>query len=791
MSTDDNNYMKAYSLNSSEQKIKQVQIILERKFGEGWRKTLFMVLVVIVATIALIIFGINTSSSTYNKAFSHLKVFFIVLLVSISFFLVWASIKPTIINDQTGIVPFPPGDTLVPVDQTQCGIIPLECTNEGQSVCEEKCTKKGNSSSFYGCREVKHPNTYYLGTKLEVGKKYCLPQVAQYDSVSKCGTYTGRIVWSQNPDGTLGWRCQCLYPGVFSGDDCTQQMSCMTNDQDRNPPPLKDKDGNVWSSSVSPPSNTTPYDSYEVTENGKTVKKTRFKCSCPSGFYSTDDDPFSCNKDICYAGEATSSVSNLDLNTMKCKCDNQTTYKSNISGFCYPIEKTDKFCNLNVFGDGCMYGINLFNTTENPGSPYKTLTETEKRIVFKNKDKYYISDLHNKSTFVANDLRSLPPPSASDPNYPLLIDITDVINKSTEIDKNNIIDLTNTILKDAFYSFPIKPSSQYSRFTSINSDLTSIVGNINDSDSDKKSKKDNMRKKLENIVINSSKNSSTPGIATLCNSYYYRRPGMQNCKNPLSKTGVEPIFTFDITNNIALCGTSTSKPIINLENYPYGYNCDCGNRGRKQPPDIADKSGEKPNICFECIPPGEDTSSINKCCNIAFDQYGRKLANFRGYDPDTGYVSFSAGFNKDKDGNIIYKCPQNPGDYCTKDTDCAQYKSTNFVCGWKAGTGFYKNDSTVCCESGRAFEKDAFMWCSQLGVGEKCKYNSQCANGKCGRMGYKSDESDDNPICCPSDDLLTKTFDWCANLNKGQKCKHDGQCKSGKCAAGPTQKECQ
>ena len=255
MSISDNDYMKAYSLNSSEQKIKQIQSILERKFGEGWRRILFMVLVVIVATIALIIFGLNTKESPYNKAFSHLKVFFIVLLVSVSFFIVWAAIKPNVIKDQTGIVPFPPGDTLVPVDQTQCGIVPLECTEEGQSICEEKCKSNNNSESLYGCRMIRHPNTYYLGTKLQVGKKYCLPRVSQYDNVSNCGTYTGRIVWSQNPDGTLGWRCQCLYPGLFSGEDCTKQMACMTSIDDRNPPVLKDKDGNVWSSSESPPSN--------------------------------------------------------------------------------------------------------------------------------------------------------------------------------------------------------------------------------------------------------------------------------------------------------------------------------------------------------------------------------------------------------------------------------------------------------------------------------------------------------------------------------------------------------
>jgi hypothetical protein len=712
MSISENDYMKAYSLNVSQKKLNQVDKILQRKLGEDWKKTLFTVLIILVAIIALIIFGINTTESPYNKSFSHMKVFTIITLVSISFFLVWVIIKPNITNQEIGIVPFPPGDTLVPVDQTMCGIIPLEC-RDGQRVCNEKCTETNSNQSSYGCRTVTHPNTYYLGTKLEKGKKYCLPRIAQYDSIGGCSTYTGRIVWSKNPDGTLGWRCQCLYPDLFSGEKCNIQIACQKNVDDRSPPsPLMDNSGNVWSANQTPPSNTTPYDSLKD-DSGNFIKDAngnvipRFKCKCnDSGFYSLNSDPFSCNQDVCYAGDKLSDTAKLDMNTMKCLCDNQLTYKSNISGFCYPIQQSDKMCNLNKYGDGCMYGVDFFPPDTGVNTPENMIL---KRVLYKNGEKYYISDLHKKNTFVFNT-PSTPSPSDLSGDYSVQIDVTDIINNPVNtIDKTKIIDLSGTILKDAFYSFPIKPSSQYSNSQNLISDIKQLLD------------KEKVQTRLNNIA----KNASIKGIPKLCNSFFYRREGVENCNNQLSKTGSEPIFTRDL-DKARICGSKLSNAKINIYNYPYGYTCSCGEYGKKEKPlTLAEENGKPPEVCIDCTPSGEvpPNKSAEECCIYQKDKDGKVINNvlYRGSQFHSASMIAPTSLCDDN------KCCFMPGE---KSPDNNPKSCANWSSGWlnssDAGT-------SVCCPGGSTTYEagSARYWCNHLGSGVDCKYDIQCMSGNC------------------------------------------------------------
>lgn len=695
MSDIDGNYLKAYTLNQSQQKVTQVQDILSKKLGDKWKMVLFMMLVIIACIISIIIFGINVDDSPYKISLSHVKVFVIILLISISFFIVWAVIKPNAIVKQTGIVPFPPGDTIVPVDSSQCGLVPTLCTLT--SDCVSKC-----GSQNYSCHIVDHPNTYYLGSKLEVGKTYCLPKIEQLKDISGCGTYTGRIVWSKNPDGTLGWQCQCLYPDLFSGSDCTTQKACQYTDNTGNilKGNLVDKDNNIWWSDVpgynnAPPSNSTPYD----TKDGKPL----YKCSCPKGLYSTELDPFVCNQDLCYGGYGTTDVASFDLTTNQCVCrsddPNNIMYKSNISGFCYPIEATEKTCNLNINGDGCKYGVDLF---------YE-----EKPIMFKVKDnnnfKYYMSELSG--------------------GVEKLIDISDIVS-SNSLDGSKFTDISNTVLKDAFYSFPIKKSNE-SGSPNITSD---VIKTYNDD-----IKK--MKTRLEDLV-----KFSVPkgGLAQKCNSYYYRRDDYPNCDNLLSKTGTQPIVTSldcgSYKDGKDKDGKDIYKPYkspIYLNNYPYGYKCDCGDNGRKGK-DL-DISGNKPEICLQCVKGGEkpDDKDYKKCCVYQFDKDGKVKKEYK-------YVSGEAG--------------------------TSSLSEPNFLCG----NGRNDNTGDTCCK----FNVDeSLLYDTQDSYDDKYKCNSNydCL-GFCGYMD-DGDESAKRKICCPYGKESTGAFSgWCGGLKKGMRCKHNGQC---------------
>lgn len=699
---DMNDYLKAFSVADSKKKIDDVEMILNKKIGTNWRQIVFLMFVVIISVILLIVYGINIDNNPYKNTLSHIKVFFIILLISICFFFIWVIIKPRIDNQQKGVVPFPPSDTLVPVDSTQCGIVPTICTNSND--CVSSCTDK-DGKCYYSCQQVTHPNTYYLGTKLDVGKSYCLPNIAQFNDVSKCGTYTGRIVWAKNPDGTLSWQCQCLYPDLFYGSDCTKQISCAMNYIDQNGIPqstigqLVDSNKNVFSSSVAPPGDVkTPYD---LTSDGTP----RFKCSCLKGFYTKDNDPFTCNQDICYVGESTTDDAYFDQNTNKCVCK-PPLYRSNISGFCYPVDSTEPYCNLNTKGDGCRYSADIFFYSKNE--------KQYKPVMFFNDGKYYMADKRD----MANEH---------------LLDITDLVNSNNNIDKSRFIDITDTILKDAFYSFPVKIATE--------DYIPDISDNLNL----------DMKAIMEGIVLLAGeKDGENKGLARKCNSYFYRWGSSDkypDCQNPLSKTGTEPI-----ARNIDCVGKK-SKIVIDLNYKPWGYHCDCGIYGRKNPGCRKVQTGwyttddgnqvygqyidkvvcndydkeyienEGPQTCIEdCKADGESIDTgrdYTQCCLYETD--------------DQGGIPNVRVARKDK---IYWQVPDN--DTIIKDGKCAKRARTS------------------------------------------CQHDSECI-GTCSHM---DSSDDDKQICCPNlvDYLGKKIIYWCNGLEKGEKCDSDGQCISDNCS---------
>lgn len=717
MSSDINTsqYLKAFSVADSKKRIDEIDMILNKKMGNDWRRTVFLMLVVIAFIILLIVYGINIDNNPYKNTLSHIKVFFIILLISISFFFIWVIIKPRTDNVKKGVVPFPPADTLVPIDSTQCGLVPTECTNPQD--CKSACTDK-DGKYYYSCQQITHPNTYYLGTKLEVGKSYCLPNIAQFNDINQCGTYTGRIVWAKNPDGTLGWQCQCLYPDLFEGSDCTDQKHACKMEYDdgiASTSYLKDSKGNIFSPTNAPPGDVkTPYD---LNADGTP----RFKCSCVfdnnngySGFYSTDDDPFTCNKDICTSGTSTTDDGKFDPNTNTCICKNPLV-KSNISGFCYPPLPDDSICNLHPTGNGCRYGVDLF---------FEKSKGQKDPVIFKNNDRYYMAD--------KRDLTS---------DY--LLDITDLVNSSVNDKKSSFIDITDTIFKDAFYSYPIKiATSDY---------LNDIIENL----------QTDMKGTLEGIAkialfVNSPNSKSGLGLARKCNSYYNKWDGVsKNCEDPLSTTGTEPLPLQKVD-----CGDGT--PVINISHYPWGYNCDCGTKSRKEPgcgkvlngPHMVEnedgtntgkyqvkgqyidrilcndeeraQKGLPPQPCVSgCLDDGTKLASgqdVTNCCFYELDENKNPIANFRSKN---GWLVPTTTLG---DGGKNEYCGKRARSKCSKDQDCIHDSGAQYGCSFMDKG----NSDQICCPSS-SYELIAGhgYWCNYLDTGDKCYGNDQCNSGVC------------------------------------------------------------
>ena len=726
-SSSDTNYLKAYSIADSKRKIDEIQMILTQKIGNNWKQVIFSMLLLLVSIILIIIYGINIDNNPHKDALSHLKVFFIIFILSICFFFIWIIIKPYTDSQQKGIVPFPPSDTLIPVDSSLCGTVPTLCDNAGD--CTSLCaSKQGESNYNYSCYRVTHPNTYYLGSKLEVGKSYCLPNISEINNINDCGTYTGRIVWSKNSDNSLSWKCQCLYPDIFSGSNCTKQIACKMEYTDgviakESVAVLQDKGENVWSGNSAPPADSkTPYDSLP---DGTP----RFKCSCQPGFYSTNGDPFTCNEDICYEGSSHSDVAKFDLDTNKCVCL-PPTYKSNISGFCYPPEITDPNCHLNSNGGGCTYGISIFYRDDN--------TKTNIPVIYLNNGKYFMA--------------------TKSPDK--LLDITSVVNDNN-VDKTKFIDITKTILKDAFYS--------YEEFSTVASNdyLAEIKSNLNA----------DMLDILHKLVLKAGKDG--PGVARKCNSYFYRRDGYDNCNDMLSKTGTEPI-----ANNM-YCGQDNSNVVIDLNYYPWGYHCDCGTTGRKNPGCATVKLGwntvkdgdgtrqiystyidqivcndydtnqikEGPQICIgDCVADGGDLANdqdYKSCCLYEVDLDNKPVKNIKYRSRFVGLNEYIGddGTNADVKGADNKKCRNRARASCSDGTTCLFSSDSNVgICN-----SMDKNNVSICCPNGSVggpYDPFTGKWCNYLDQGERCYYDRQC-NDKLVCKGAGNNKSAGGGVCGP------------------------------------------
>jgi len=154
--------------------------------------------------------SLSTALSRHYMAFT--VVFFVVLIL----LTLYCVLAPE--SEKFNVSPFPMlSPTDLPDNKIQgstCYDTLTPCDATGQC---SKCT------SEFTCTYVSDSSNYvFNGTKVSEGD-WCLPAVGQNTT---CNSYTGQWLWTSDASGQ-SWKCDCLYPDLFSGPDCGTQVACV------------------------------------------------------------------------------------------------------------------------------------------------------------------------------------------------------------------------------------------------------------------------------------------------------------------------------------------------------------------------------------------------------------------------------------------------------------------------------------------------------------------------------------------------------------------------------------
>lgn len=214
------------------------------------------------------------------------------------------------------------------------------------------CTMCG---SDYECTPVSaDENVVFDGQKVSEGS-WCLPKGKRQMT---CGTFTGRAVYSKDN----GWECACLYPDLFSGPTCNQQLACIAPGGENQPNNklINKTTGQAWDPSDPDfiPGATTPYD---IDANGDP----QYVCACDTTsrikYVGLPGDPYRCHRDPCSQNHT---VPMWDKTNLKCDCttkgDTEGLYAhSNVSKTCVRTPQ----CNWNNPENKCRCPENQVSQT--------------------------------------------------------------------------------------------------------------------------------------------------------------------------------------------------------------------------------------------------------------------------------------------------------------------------------------------------------------------------------------------------------------------------------------------
>lgn len=292
----------------------------------------------------------------------YIFIFLLTLVVSIIIFTAFSLFRPEYTGPKYNFTPFP---TITPknVEDAQIGRTPhctktiIKCkTNSDCATCPG-----GN----YECTVVdNNENVIVNGQKINPGQ-WCLPSGKKETG---CGTYTGRAIWSDKIQGDQQWTCECLYPDLFSGNDCLTQIACIdptiTNIDQSNNKIVSVNDKHVWdpNSPDFDPRGRTPYDRIcPADSTGPCTGPPMYKCSCDTNktngtaipgtiqFVQMPNDLYRCHADPCTKNHLFNA---FDTSTNTCDCSKISDQfaKSNIDGVCRDMTN---ICNWDIQNNKC------------------------------------------------------------------------------------------------------------------------------------------------------------------------------------------------------------------------------------------------------------------------------------------------------------------------------------------------------------------------------------------------------------------------------------------------------
>lgn len=477
-----------------------------------------------------------------------IKAFIILFILAIFFFIFYILIKPD--KSQTvNVTPFPTTGPYVPLDSSTCSRNVIQCNDI--NTCNELCSD--STKENFICTQIpQDKEVWYIGTKLQSGNSYCLPNNQTTNIIQECGTYTGKILWNLDH-----WECQCKYPSLFNGESCLNQVSCVSQNMENKlrkvtdngifiDPPIYWDPKSPIDPSKNPLLGENPFDQYQ---NGNP----KFKCDCDINSYSLNFDPYRCHNDICYAGNTTvTTTAKFDTDTNKCDCSNPLLVQSNVTGYCYPSNpnpSVENNCYPDPITKNCTAGIQFIINSYG--------------VLFRNNNDVYIT--------------------YKDPSCNMSCSIYKIlINNSSAVNKNNvkIVDQIKNLvpsISGSIIEFFMMQQANYS----IDIEDSKFRQYIQDSYYQGKDESIYEKGYDEILAFMNSFVSRTPVPNTVpipCHSYYYTRDNVIACNDQFYASGDMNNKNGNILYNVLqgkICGGSAiGQATLNIFE-PEGFQCVC------------------------------------------------------------------------------------------------------------------------------------------------------------------------------------------------------------------------
>jgi hypothetical protein len=251
------------------------------------------------------------------KLLNYIVIFFLIIFLVVFILVLYNSVKPSN-SDSNPLFDFQPYPQISPKN------IPDNNIDDTSKSCYKfltKCDPKQDSQcssciSDFICTKVDKKkgvnSNILLNDQLVPDGDWCLPQLPPNDK--KCNSFTGRWVWSNNEEcqndksNSQCWKCECLYPDLFSGIDCSTQLACKA--VKTNADKIPGQHGNVLKSTTANPLGAgiqwnPKIDMTAGTTNSKEINvlieqtpymsasgtnKPYFECSCDGQYCKTPED---------------------------------------------------------------------------------------------------------------------------------------------------------------------------------------------------------------------------------------------------------------------------------------------------------------------------------------------------------------------------------------------------------------------------------------------------------------------------------------------------------------------